>query len=373
MKRYSKAFKNLFLPALSPAGKMVIDHIRKHKNKLFSALIEFQPKSWHNYFMAAPKSAILIIITISLTFMNSCSINKWAVNRVADMLSSGGGTVFSGDDDPELIADALPFALKLYESLLQSTPDNSELLLATGRTFIMYANAFVDTPAAMLPLEEFEQRKKMKMRSKRLYLRGRDYILKALAIRHEQFSSFMLPGAAETVLVTMEIDDVPYLYWAAAGWMAAFSADPFDMRLALSRSKALALMERAFELDEAFQKDAIHEFFISYYGTLPASLGGSKEKALFHFNRALELSGGLNSGPYVALAGSIAVNEQNVEDFINLLNKALEIDPDSNPENRLANILNMRKAGWMLNHIEDYFLLPGDISDNPTDKGSEEQ
>ena len=323
--------------------------------------------------MAAPKSAILIIITISLTFMNSCSINKWAVNRAADMLSSGGGTVFSGDDDPELIADALPFALKLYESLLQSTPDNSELLLATGRTFIMYANAFVDTPAAMLPLEEFEQRKKMKMRSKRLYLRGRDYILKALAIRHEQFSSFMLPGAAETVLVTMEIDDVPYLYWAAAGWIAAFSADPFDMRLTVSRPKALALMECAFELDETFQKGAIHEFFISYYGTLPASLGGSKEKALFHFNRALELSGGLNSGPYVALAGSIAVNEQNVEDFINLLNKALEIDPDSNPENRLANILNMRKAGWMLDHLEDYFLLPGDNYDNSTDKGSEAQ
>lgn len=289
------------------------------------------------------------------------------------MLSSGGGTVFSGDDDPELIAAALPFALKVYESLLQSTPDNSELLLATGRTFIMYANAFVDTPAAMMADEEFEQSSKMKIRAKRLYLRGRDYILKALAIRHDQFSSFMAAESDETVLERMEIDDVPYLYWAAAGWMAAFSADPFDMRLAVSRPKALALMERAFELDEVFRKGAIHEFFISYYGALPASMGGSKEKALFHFNRALELSGGLNAGPYVALAGSIAVNEQNVEDFINLLNKALKIDPDSNPENRLANILSMRKARWMLNHIENYFLLPGDIDDNSTDKGSEAQ
>jgi len=292
------------------------------------------------------------------------------------MLSSGGGTVFSGDDDPELIADALPFALKVYESLLQSTPDNSELLLATGRTFIMYANAFVDTPAAMMADEDFEQSSKMKMRAKRLYLRGRNYILKALAIRHDQFSSFIAAESDETVLEKMEIDDVPYLYWAAAGWMAAFSADPFDMRLTVSRPKALALMERAYELDEIFQKGAIHEFFISYYGALPASLGGSKEKAIFHFNRALELSGGLNAGPYVALAGSIAVNEQNVEDFINLLNKALAIDPDSNPENRLANILSMRKARWMLDHIEDYFLLPGDeddIGDNPTDKGSEAQ
>lgn len=306
--------------------------------------------------------------TIALTLINGCSINKWAVNRVADMLSSDGGTVFSGDDDPELIADALPFALKVYESLLQSTPDNTELLLATGRTFIMYANAFVDTPASMLPDEDFEQSSKMKMRAKRLYLRGRDYILKALEIRHDRFTDI-----DEALLNKMEIDDVPYLYWAAAGWMAALSADPFDMRLTVSRPKALALMERAFELDEAFQKGAIHEFFISYYGSLPASLGGSKEKALFHFNRALELSGGLNAGPYVALAGSIAVNEQNVEDFINLLNKALEIDPDSNPENRLANILSMRKARWMLDHLEDYFLLPGDIDNNPTNKGSEAQ
>lgn len=323
--------------------------------------------------MVANKFIILIVVTISLAFMNSCSINKWAVNRVADILSSGGGTVFSGDDDPELIADALPFALKVYESLLQSTPDNCELLLATGRTFIMYANAFVDAPASMMADEDFEQSSKMKMRSKRLYLRGRDYILKALAVRHDQFSSFTAAESDVTVLERMEMDDVPYLYWAAAGWMAAFSADPFDMRLTLSRPKALALMERAFELDEVFRKGAIHEFFISYYGALPASLGGSKEKALFHFNRALELSGGLNAGPYVALAGSIAVNEQNVEDFINLLNRALEINPDSNPENRLANILSMRKARWMLDHLEDYFLLPGDIDDNSADKGSEAQ
>ena len=40
-----------------------------------------------------------------------------AVGMVADTLASGGDT-FTRDDDPDLVGQALPFALKLYESLL---------------------------------------------------------------------------------------------------------------------------------------------------------------------------------------------------------------------------------------------------------------
>jgi hypothetical protein len=46
-----------------------------------------------------------------------CSVHKFAVNKVADAIASSGAT-FAGDDDPQLVREAVPFGLKLNESLL---------------------------------------------------------------------------------------------------------------------------------------------------------------------------------------------------------------------------------------------------------------
>jgi len=286
-----------------------------------------------------------------------CSLSRLAVNAVAGMLSSSGsGTVFTGEDDPQLVADALPFAMKLYESLLVETPENTELLLATGSMFAMYANAFVQTPAGMLPETEYPQRLQALARAKRLYLRGRDYCLKALELRHPGLGARLEAGDPAAFAET-EAADVPYLYWAAASWMGAFSTEPFDMEMLLTLSRPLALMARAFQLEEGYGKGTIHEFYISVYGSLPAALGGSREKARYHFARAVEYAGGLTAGPYVALATTISVPEQNPGEFRDLLGRALAIDLEASPENRLVNLLSQRKARWLLEHIEDYFLL----------------
>jgi predicted anti-sigma-YlaC factor YlaD len=273
------------------------------------------------------------------------------------MLSgSGSSTVFTGEDDPELVGDALPFAMKLYETLLAQTPENAELLMTTGSLFAMYANAFVQTPASMLPDTEYPRRLQDMARAKRLYLRGRDYCLKALELRHPGLRA-LLEADDPAALENTGAEDVPYLYWTAASWVGAFSAEPFDMELLLTLSRPLALMKRAYQLEEGYNKGAIHEFYISVYGSLPASLGGSREKAREHFAKAVEQSGGLTAGPYVALATSVSVPEQNAAEFRDLLGKALAIDPAASPENRLVNILNQRKARWLLERIEDYFLL----------------
>ena len=294
---------------------------------------------------------------LSLLAVGGCSLNRLAVNAVAGMLSSpGSGTVFTGDDDPQLVADALPFAMKLYESLLAQTPENEELLLATGSMFAMYANAFVQTPAGMLPETEFAQRQESLARAKRLYLRGRDYCLKALELRHPGLRA-RVDANDPAAMAGTDAEDLPYLYWAAASWMGAFSAEPFDMEMLLTLRRPLGLMARAYELEEGYGKGSIHEFYISVYGSLPASLGGSQEKARYHFAKAVEYAAGLTAGPYVALATSVSVPAQNAAEFRDLLGRALAVDLDASPENRLVNLLSQRKARWLLEHIEDYFLL----------------
>lgn len=151
--------------------------------------------------------------------------------------------------------------------------------------------------------------------------------------------------------------DIPFLYWTAAGWIGAFAIDPFDMKFALTLPQAAALMDRARELDPNYGRGAIDNFYILYYGSLPDYMGGDAEKAREHFEKAIALSGGTDTSAYVALAQTVCVKKQDVESFRNLLQKVLEFDPDKSPETRLVNILNQRKARWLLAHIDEYFLL----------------
>jgi predicted anti-sigma-YlaC factor YlaD len=292
-----------------------------------------------------------------LLIVSGCSLNQFAVRTVAGFLSgSGESTVFSGDEDPELVGAALPFALKTYEALLAADPGNAPLALATGRAFVSYAYAFVQTPADELPSGSVEEQRAMRQRAKKLFLRGREYILRGLEIRHPGFRAALEKEGPHSALRLTRKDDADSLYWAGAAWMAAFSADPFDFAQILSLPRAIALLQQVDAWDDTYRAGAVHEIFISYYGAAPADLGGSEQKARASFTRAVELSHGQRAGPYLSLASTVSVKNQNAAEFRDLLGKALAVDVDARVEDRLVNIINQRRARWMLAHIDDYFL-----------------
>ena len=297
-----------------------------------------------------------VLIGGAVALISSCSLKQLAIDTVIDALSSGGGTTITGDDDPQLIAEALPFTLKLYEILLAQSPGNEGLLLTTGSGFVMYANAFIQAPSDRLPDDEYERRNAMRVRAKRMYLRGRDYVLDALELRHTGFREAALTGDISVFLEQTDEEDVPFLYWCSAGWFGAISIDSFDMKLGMTRENAIALMNRALEIDETWSDGSIHEFFISYYGSLPVMLGGSEEKARYHFERTIEISGGKRAGAYVSLATAVSIKNQDVDEFRDLLDKALAIETDD-PENRLVTIITQEKARWLLDNIDNFFLV----------------
>jgi len=291
----------------------------------------------------------------------SCSINKMAVNAVSDALTgTGSADVFTGDSDPELVGDALPFAIKMYEALLDKNPKHQGLRLTTGSLFVMYANAFIQGPAEMLdPIDSYYERLDSMERAKKLYIRGKEILYTALEYKYPGFSKATVQEGLAPLLKKCKKDDVSLLYWAAAGGFAAYSIDVFDFDLGYNIPEWGAMMERAYELDPGFNQGAIDEFYILYYASLPENMGGDKAKAEVHFKRALEKSGGLTAGPYVSYAKAVCADAQNpnYDAFIENLNKALDIDPDLDKSNRLVNILTQRKAKHMLDYADDYFSV----------------
>ncbi|MDE0830304.1 MAG: TRAP transporter TatT component family protein, partial [Vicinamibacterales bacterium] len=92
--------------------------------------------------------------------------------------------------------------------------------------------------------------------------------------------------------------------------------------------------------------------------SLPPELGGSPERARAHFERAVELSGGLDAGPYVTFANGVSVPEENRAEFQELLTTALAIDPDEETSLRLLNLISQRRARSLLDQVDDLFFDP---------------
>jgi predicted anti-sigma-YlaC factor YlaD len=285
-----------------------------------------------------------------------------AVRAVADALTGPGGSeVFTGDDDPRLVADAMPFAIKMYEALLAEAPDHGGLILTTGSLFVMYANAFVQGPVEFLPSPRYEERRAAQERAKRLYLRGVEILRNGLERKYPGLGAASVEGGTlAPILAKMKKDDVPLLYWIAGGTLSAFSLDPFDYTLSLRVPECMAYAARAYELDPDFNSGALDDFYVLAYASLPPAMGGAPERVPLHFERALEKSGGKLAGPYVSYAQAVAIPAQDYDAFRFCLRKALDIDVDADRPNRLVNIISQQKARTLLGKAGDYFFLNED-------------
>ena len=332
-----------------------------------------------------------MLILLSVFTISSCvSVEDIAMDSAADILASGTGemNIFTMDDDPQLIADALPLALKLYEMILSSRPGRADLQLATGKNFVLYANAFIQTPAGMLPDDDYIEQEKMTSRAKKMYIRGRDYIMESIELSHPGFEAALSSGELDRALgLCSQSSDAEKLYWGASGWVAAYSCDPFDFEMANELYIPAAMLYRALELDEDFSRGAIHDVMIQIYSSLPSShllkaeteapetlgafipayyaekeAGSSpEERAFFHFSESLRLSGGSNPGTYTSWASAVSVKKQDYIEYRDLLEKALDISAEDHPENELVITIYQEKARWMLEHAEDFFII--DIED----------
>ncbi|MBI5687045.1 MAG: TRAP transporter TatT component family protein [Verrucomicrobia bacterium] len=276
-----------------------------------------------------------------------------ATRQVADALAASGGT-FSSDDDPQLVREAIPFGLKTMESLLAEQPEHRGLLLALASGFTQYAFAFVQMDADEIESQDLAKATAMRTRARKLYLRARDYGLRGLEVCHRDLGKQLRDDPTKAVR-TATREDVPLLYWTGASWAAAISTAKSDSKLMAELPSAAALVQRALDLDEAWDSGSLHEFFIAYDGGRSAAMGGSIERARKHFARAVELSGGLRASAYVGLAETVCVGEQKKAEFNQMLNKALTVDPDKKPEWRLLNLVSQRRARWLKEHVDDLF------------------
>ena len=298
-----------------------------------------------------------LLIIIFLVICCGCgTMRRAAVKQIGDALSSEETmAVISSDNDPDLVWEAMPFALKTMEIMLAQDPSNSNLKLALASGYIQYAYGHLAQKAQMAEDTDYKKSQHLWHRAYNLSLRGRDYAFSELDYRYPDFSKKVRIDTDTTLSQTSQ-KDVPLLYWAAASWGGAISANKRDMENMAELPVVVAMMHRVLELDENYRDGAAHEFFIVYEAGQPNANGESMKKAEMHFNKAVEYTKGGKIYPYVLFAESVAVKKQDLPLFRKLLRQALAVDTNAVKEWRLVNTIAQERAQWLKGRIPVLFI-----------------
>ncbi len=291
------------------------------------------------------KKPLLLGVALSLS-MSSC-----ALLRAGDTVTAA----FMSESDPQLARDAFPTMIKAAEALYLADPRDAGKATLTASLYVMYASAFLEGDAFLLPDDDYDAKRALTARANALYLRAagllRPFVSATAPGVFRVDGSYDAPPEAE--LARFSRDDVPLLYWTAASILAGFSSDPMNFDNAALVGAALALFERARELDPDWNGGALHELAITVYGSLPRDLGGDEDKARGAFEAAKTATGSGAPGPYLAYAQAVCVARGDEAGFRAALETALSLS--DRPEAALMDSLARRKASRLLGDIRLYF------------------
>lgn len=300
--------------------------------------------------MKRATTALMIWLFPALT---GCSIQKYAIGKVGDALASGG-SVYESDDDLELVGDALPFSLKLVESLLAETPRHRGLLQTACKGFTTYSYVYVHNQADVTAERNLAEARRLRLRARKLYLRAHRYGLRAIEVDYPGIRRELFSDPFTAVTRVDEPKHVPALYWSAASLGLAITVSKNDAVLLARLPEVEALLNRALELEPGWNAGALPEFRLVLSAAGPGSYDDVAAKR--DYETALSLSEGRRAGLYVAYAEAVSIPNQDREEFLKLLRLALALDPDENVENRLANLVAQRRARWLMERTDDLIL-----------------
>ncbi len=278
------------------------------------------------------KRLIQIILLSSSLLLTGCV--SMLAGGMADNLSSA----MLNQDDPETVKSGMAAYLILIDSLIASSPDDADLLMAGSRLYGAYGGSLVTDP----------ERKK-RLSAKALNYAERAFCPKSPTVCKQRKGSF---DALISAASTLNKSDTERLYIFATAWAGWIQAHAEDWSAIADLPKAEYLLQRLVEIDPAAEAGRAQLYLAVIRSQLPPALGGKPEKGKEHFEKALQYSGGHDLIIKVEYARFYArlVFDQTLHD--RLLHEVIAANPVS-PGLTLSNTLAQQQAKRLLE--EEYF------------------
>ena len=271
-----------------------------------------------------------------LTLSGCVSLVSSATSKMANNIN----LAIQNQDDVATVRDGAPAYLLMIDGLIESDPENEDMLLAGAKLYGSYSSAFVDDEP----------------RAQRLASKSRNYARRALCLELENvcLASAQKLNLFEDSLSTTSRSDLKVMYAYAVAWSGWVRANSSDWNAVADLAKVTALFERCLELDETYDRGGAHLYLGVIKSLLPAALGGKPELARVHFERARSLSAGENLMVNVLMAQHYArtVYDQELHDQLLLEVQAARADYTGYT---LINTLAKSRAKQLLAESADFF------------------
>lgn len=301
----------------------------------------------------ARRYGAVLVAAAGLLALVGCSVRQMAIDTLGDALA-GGGSVYEADADAVLVGEALPFSLKLLDSLIAESPRHRGLLVAGSRAYLLYAYGYVGFEAERIARDDVDRARAVRARARDLALRSHGYAMRALELHHAGLAAAIAADPVTAVRAVADVRDIDLLYLAAASLAVAIGSGKGDASMLARLPEVDALLARALTLDEAWNDGALHELAVSWRAARPGV--GDRRAIDAHYERALALSRGTRAALFVAYAEAVAVREQDRKLFESLVARALAVDPDARPQERLQDALAKERARWLAGLADRLFL-----------------
>lgn len=286
-----------------------------------------------HHFVVRTVAVLFLLCTLS----GCASLMSSAATGLAENLSDA----VLNQNDPETARSAIPAYMVLLDGILESNPDDPDLLIAAAAMYASYGAIFADDD----------------VRASRLTTRARSYALRAMCETYEEACNWPELNYDDFVASVQRVPakhaEVLYSYGFAS--LVYLRAHASDMRSLAELPEIEALFYHYLEIAADEVTPATHTYMGIMLTLRPPALGGRPEEARDHFEKAIVLTGGQDLSAKVEFARGYAKLLYDRELHDQLLNEVLASDPNIHGLT-LSNILAQEDAAKLLEEADDYFF-----------------
>ena len=270
--------------------------------------------------------------------------------------------IFSSCSPVAIVLEHQPeFAEKYYENKIRSIgeiikkePENFDLLKEGVEEFTMYAFGFLMEKADRALINNYSTGVRLQEMAHQYFVDAIDFGERGINLKYNDYQKWITGEIGNIGLEPVNID-IALFYWTAAAYGGAVSSSQGDPEWVIKLPRVGLLLNEVMKKDSLWNNGAALVAMITYTMNNPEIAGESEKLARQYFDTAVNVSNGMDLGPYIAIAESVSKLNQNRNEFIQLLNQALDIDINSNPDLILANIISRKRAEWLLENVDEFF------------------
>lgn len=282
----------------------------------------------------------------------SCgAVRHGAVTETAPVIKASFHA-FEAETDVEIARAAAPAILKLVEGLLETAPDDRDLLETAARGWNEYAFGFLEDDLESLPNDERHagERERLVLRASALYDRAFGLAARILGSLDSEMPRALAGDAAglEQRIAGLKKEAVPGLLFGGLALASTANLNRADPSRGVDLPKAIALLERSRALDPAYYFGGAQMVLGIIFCSTPKAAGGDPARGRRYFEEAIAETRGQYLLPRVMSARACDVRLGERANFEKALNDALATPQSSERRYRLGNEIAKRRAGRYL-------------------------